>query len=415
MSAHALLSPSSAHRWMRCVGSLAACGKPKDDSNEFAREGTAAHELGEAALKSQKPCSEYVGLKIKVPYVENGVDKVQEFEVDEEMASFVQTYVDQVMREPGELMVEERLDMSPVYGVEGQFGTGDAVVLDYENERLYVGDLKYGRGVQVYAEDNEQLYSYGAAAFLQFDVLCEWKDITVAVHQPRLHHYDEYTLTREQMLAFIERAKEKASLAFGLMDADAEQIEAYKSPGESQCKWCPIKGSCRPLAEWSHEQIYSGFTEIVEDAGPVRDPSGLTADELSTIWGRRDAIEGWLSEVKAEAKRRLEAGMELPGLKLVQGRMGPRKWSDPEAAEEQMKTSRLKQAEMYKMDLISPTQAEKLLKKERPRVWSKFEAMIEQKEGGPAVAPESDSRPALKVAVAHQFDDESDDDFGDLV
>ena len=139
----------------------------------------------------------------------------------------------------------------------------------------------------------------------------------------------------------------------------------------------------------------------------------MTDEVLARIWKRRDTIAGWLSEVQAEAQRRLESGMELPGLKLVQGRSGARRWEDPEAAEEQLKKSRIKQAEMYSMKVISPTQAEKLLKKDKPRVWDKLQGMITQSDGKPAVAPMADKRPALVVAKSEQFADVTDD-FSDL-
>lgn len=405
---------------MRCAGSLAASGKPKDDSNKFAREGTAAHELGETVLlllDDGRSAADYIGLDIVVPYIEDGVEKSEVFTVDEDMARYVQVYVDQVAREPGELLIEERLDMSPVYGVDDQFGTGDAIVLDYENERLYVGDLKYGRGVQVYAEGNEQLYSYGAAAFMQFDMLCEWKTITVAVHQPRLHHYDEYTLTRDEMLAWIEKAKLAAKTAMALynVDCNPEDIEAMKTPGEKQCQWCPIKGACAALAKFNHETIFEDFVELQAEPDQTRQPITMTDAELAAVWKRRDLINGWLTEVQSETKNRLEAGMELPGLKLVAGRAGARKWEDPADAEVQLKKSRLKKDEMFKMTLITPPQAEKLLKKDKPRVWAKMEKLITQNEGAPAVALHSDNRPALKVATEDQFADVSDDDFGDLI
>ena len=406
---------------MRCAGSLAASGPPKDDSNRFAREGTAAHELGEAVLlcaEEGRSAAEYIGLEIKVAYTEDGDEKSESFTVDEDMARYVQVYVDQVLREPGELLVEERLDMSPVYGVEDQFGTGDAVVLDYENERLYVGDLKYGRGVQVYAEGNEQLYSYAAAAFMQFDMLCEWKTITVAVHQPRLHHYDEFTLTRDEMVAWIAQASEKAKQAMALynVDCDPNDIEAAKTPGEKQCQWCPVKGSCRALAKFAHEQIFEDFVDIQPEPDQTRQPITMSDAELAAVWKRRDLINGWLTEVQSEAKNRLEAGMELPGLKLVAGRAGKRTWADPEEAAVQLKKSRLKKDEMYKMTLVTPPQAEKMLKKDKPRVWAKMEKLIEQKEGAPAVALHSDNRPALKVATEDQFADVSgEEEFGDLL
>lgn len=415
MGAHALLSPSSAHRWMRCAGALAACGEQKDDSNEYAREGTAAHDLAEKALvyaDQGYKADHWIGETISVPYTDaDGNPQRQDFVVDQEMADYVQVYVDQIMREPGELYAEQLLDMEPVYGVPDQFGTGDAVVLNHEAQELYVGDLKYGRGVQVYAKDNEQLYSYAAAAFVEHDMFGDWQTIRVAIHQPRLNHYDEHTLTRGEILAFIAHAKDRAADTMAVLEHadDPHAVEQAKTPGEKQCQWCPIKGSCAALAKWAHEQVYEDFVALDHEPEAVRDPVKMTDEVLAAVWHRRDTINGWLNEIQAEAKRRLEAGMDLPGLKLVQGRAGPRKWVDEAAAEDQMKTSRLKQDEMYSMKLISPTQAEKLLKKQKPRVWKKLQELYEQAEGAPAVAPASDKRPPLKVATEDQFADESDD------
>lgn len=407
---------------MRCAGALAASQAQgsSDSSSEFAREGTAAHELAERALQysegdSVNPVRKaefWIGETISVPYTEKGEKKVQSFVVDQEMADYVQVFVDQVLRQPGEVLAEQKFDLSEVYGVEEQFGTGDAVVLNYEAEHLFVDDLKFGRGVQVYAEDNEQLYSYAGGALKEYDFLADWKTITVAIDQPRLHHYDEHTLTREELEAWMADAKSKAEVAVSLIGEPMDVIEKHMTPGEKQCQWCPLKGTCGPLATWAHEQTYADFVTLDAEPEQVREPVGLNDATLAKIWARRNTISGWLTEIQAETKRRLEAGIELPGLKLVQGRKGARSWVDAEEAETALKKARLKQAEMYSMKVISPTQAEKVLKKDKPRVWKRVKALVTQKEGAPAVAPESDSRPALKVAEADQFADESD--FSDL-
>ena len=135
--------------------------------------------------------------------------------------------------------------------------------------------------------------------------------------------------------------------------------------------------------------------------------------------GKTDVIEIWLKAVRAKVESKLLNGDTVPGYKLVQGKKGHRKFSDEAAAEDYLKKSaRLKNDEMYKFELLSPTQLEKRLKpwvdaegQERksilgPRQWSTLKAMIVQNDGGISVAPESDKRPAyVRSAAVEDFAD----------
>lgn len=411
MSAHAILPPSGAHRWKRCAGSVAATIDAGDNSSEYAREGSAAHVLGERALNyadAGRKAEFWIGETISIGYEEDGEKKSQSFVVDQEMADYVQAYVDQVMREPGELFVEEKFDLSEVYGVENQFGMGDAVVLDYENERLYVADLKYGQGVMVYAEGNDQGYSYAAGALRQYEMVADWKTITIAIHQPRVNHYDEFTITREALEAWIAETKEDAAHAYSLIGAPMEAIEAAMVPGEKQCQWCALKAVCSPLAVWVNQQVFEDFTVINKKPEQPREAAGLSSELLGTLVSRSDLIESVTREWRAEGKRRLEAGMVIPGWKLVMGKKGNRKFGSEEKAEAVMKAARLKSDEMYSKKLITPTVAAKLLEKPKPKVWAKLLALITQADGAPAMAPESDKHPALVIAKEDQFKDVTD-------
>ena len=85
-----------------------------------------------------------------------------------------------------------------------------------------------------------------------------------------------------------------------------------------------------------------------------------------------------------------------------------RKFKSEDEAEKVMKAARLKSDEMYSKKLITPTAAAKLLEKPKPKVWAKLFALITQADGAPAMAIESDKRPALVIAKEDQFKDESD-------
>ena len=109
-------------------------------------------------------------------------------------------------------------------------------------------------------------------------------------------------------------------------------------------------------------------------------------------------VEDWCKAIRAETERRLFAGEDVPGFKLVEGRQGNRNWSNEEAVEAMFQHWRYRKDEMYDFALISPTTAEKLLKA-NPGRWEKLQELIHRAPGKPSVAPVTDRRPALSVAA----------------
>ena len=63
---HAKLSPSGAHRWMACPGSIVLESNIPDKGSVYADEGTAAHELAAWCLKDNMDPSNYLNEKISV-------------------------------------------------------------------------------------------------------------------------------------------------------------------------------------------------------------------------------------------------------------------------------------------------------------------------------------------------------------
>ena len=206
MGTHATLSPSSAHRWTQCPGSVALEAQYPDTGSKFADEGTAAHELAAMALLDDRDASYFVGQVIEV----NGV----EYDVDTEMAMQVQKYLDYVRSIEGELMVEQRLPIEQLTGEPGAGGTADAVIL--AGEELVIVDLKYGRGVKVDAEHNAQLCTYAAAALEEYEFLGDFSQVRVVIVQPRLDHISEWTVPvtgERSMETFRQNLIERAKLA----------------------------------------------------------------------------------------------------------------------------------------------------------------------------------------------------------
>ena len=127
---HAKLSASGSARWLNCPGSVKAEENYPDSTSDFAQWGTVCHEVSEAMLLGK-------------PIPNNPL-------IDEEMLETAQVYVDYVKSLGGIQFYETRVDFSDV--VPEGFGTSDAICL--VDDIMYVVDLKGGKGVPVYAEEN---------------------------------------------------------------------------------------------------------------------------------------------------------------------------------------------------------------------------------------------------------------------
>ena len=380
MSAHAQLSPSSAVRWMTCPGSVRMCEGIPDTSSDASLEGTMMHTVSSHCLSRGTDAAGYVGV----------TDPETGLILQAEQAQAVQTYVDTVRdiceTTGGKLLVEQRLSIWHMTGEEDAHGTADAVILTMDE--LIVIDAKFGRGVAVDAEENPQLMMYAAAAYVEHELAYDFKRVRMMIVQPRLNASPEWTIPVTELNEFMEEVQFSAELT--------RQPDAPLVPSAKGCQWCRAKATCPAITN----RIMDDFDTVVPETADERD--------LARIMANADMIEKWVKAVRAEVERRLLAGEPVPGYKLVQGKKGNRQWADPDAAEETLKSMRIKHDQMYDYKLASPTSIEKLAKAGDvgPRQWAKIQDLITQSEGQPSVAPESDKRPALVTsATASDFDD----------
>lgn len=400
---HAKLSPSGAHRWMSCPGSIVLEQAFPDEGSVYAAEGTAAHQLATYCLEDGTEATEYIGEEIRVGE--------RRFVVDKSMAGYVGEYV-AFVREAAKghtLLVERKVPIGHLTGEEGAKGTADAVIIKGGERNLTVVDLKYGMGVEVSAVDNHQLQMYALGAYENYGVLADFDTVSMYIHMPRKAYVSEFHISVSDLLAFGDEVRVAAT---NVSDARADGAKAshfareYLQPGEKQCRFCRAKSTCPALlAEITN--VVGGEPATAEDFAqflPVDTSDGLGDNYLSVAMDKVGLVEDWCKAVRAEVERRLLQGTKVPGFKLVEGKLGNRQWTNADDAEAAMKSMRLKTDDMYVRNLISPTAAEKVLK-QTPGKWDKLQKLITRNPGRPSVAPASDKRPELAVhtATADEF------------
>lgn len=418
--AHSRYAPSAMSRWIPCPGSLQYTG---DSGGDAAAHGTAAHHVAAEALLSGNDAKEYADRHVVVspsgcvfvPGVPPQLDEGSYcFPVDDEMVVNVQDYLDKVRAaaKGTEILVERKVAFGHLIGLTAdETGTLDAGIPCVEAEdgvfELQVRDLKYGTGVKVFAERNYQLMAYAAALYDEIGFMLGVARLRLCIHQPRLNHYDEWTCTPRDMQDFL--------LLAGKAVEQSKLPDPPRAAGEVQCKFCPGKGECEEFRRSSLEIVYSGAPATPEDFDDRPVPTAefirpATDEWLAVAMGKVDQIEQWCRAVRAEVEARLVHGKPIRGWKLVQGRKGPRKWTDETEATKMLKSMRLKHEQMFDYKLISPTEAERLAKAAAlgERQWKKLQALITRTDGQPSVAPESDERPALqRTPTENDFDDET--------
>ena len=355
--AHALLSASSAARWLACPPSAMAAEAYKNEGTEFTREGTIAHEVAEAVARQGELLPEQ-----------------RENDVTQEMVEYAKGYADyiqeQTKSDTATVLLEQRVDFSP--WVPDGFGTADCIII--QGTTMDVIDYKYGKGVAVSAKDNPQMKLYGLGALNDYGFAYDVETIRLHIYQPRLNNISVDELCVGELKAWAEMVVKPTA-------ERAAKGEGDYSAGE-HCRFCPHAGRCRTLTKTCTDY----FTTHGMDASvPV-----LAPWEVADVLRMEPLISLWLKRVKDQALTTMLDGGEIPGYKVVAGR-GSRAWADDLEVAALLKASGYSQEEITKTELLSVAAMEKALGKKK--VAELVGGQILSYTGSPTIAPATDKRP----------------------
>jgi len=265
---------------------------------------------------------------------------------------------------------EINVDGSLEYVVESRVGFGDllpgvfgsADLLGRIGQRAIVLDWKFGDGVAVSAEENEQGMFYAAAAMRTLET--EWvfdkaEEIEIIIVQPPVVRRWLTTPARikqfERELVAAVKQSQKDDAAFKTGD---------------HCRWCAAKPVCPQMTGEVDRFVKTSLQTI-------------DATQISHYLQQADQIEEFIKSVREMAFTMLENDVKVPGYKLVAKR-GTRQWVNDDDA------IKFLGEKVFEKKLISVAQAEKLVvKKDFPQ-----ELAVSVSTGN-TLANEDDPRPAI--------------------
>lgn len=392
---HAKLSPSGAHRWMPCPGSIVLEANYPDKGSYYAAEGSAVHEIAAQVLKDEvRDAMAFVGCKFEIDGHTVTITEVMAHHANEYVAKMREIAADTGAID---MAIEQQVDFSEFAGEEGSTGTAD--VLMFWPDAIGVYDLKYGAGVPVSPEENVQLMLYGLGALLVAEAVgLEPKRVKLGIFQPRNGGFSEWDIDATELRIF---GREVAEAAERVRQAEqADHIERFLRPGEKQCKFCRAKADCPALREEVVLTVQGTVPVPLSvdefDDLTIREIEDDTSTEYLAIAMRKiGMIEVWTKAIRAEVERRLLLGKAVPGFKLVEGRKGARTWISEHDATDFL-TSILGD-DAYNKSLLSPAQAEKVLKQHG--IHRQLEDFTKQAQGKPSVAPSTDRRPEWRGSI----------------
>ena len=360
MAHSSIVGGSTAKRVINCPGSVALVQRmPPQVESKYAAEGTKLHEAIQRLLDTE----DTLGVVADEMCLDDG---------QKEKLSFCLNALDQI--DPKRQMTyvtEAKVEFEGVKALEGVFGSAD--VVGCIGDRCVVLDWKFGDGVIVDAEENPQGLFYAAAVKKTSGL--HWaaqgtSEVEIIIVQPPMVR--RWVTTWRRVDAF-ERELVEAVKA-------AQRPDAPLAIGD-HCRWCTAKPIC--------PQMNGSIDRVVHTA--LKDIDGAT---LGEVLRRAEALETFISDARTLAQARLEKNMPVPGYKLVPKR-AVRQW-----AHDEVKTQLaliklgLGEQDFIKQELISPAQAEKVLKKSKLALPDDLVVAVSS---GNTIAQESDPRPSVAV------------------
>nr|DAH52770.1 MAG TPA: PD-(D/E)XK nuclease superfamily protein [Caudoviricetes sp.] len=417
---HALLSPSSAKKWLNCPAALACEFGLPNESGQAAVNGTVMHLVAETVLNRVIKGDDITADKYKGVYALNeGKGPIKALVkpekgaviITDDFVSQVNKYVDycRTIIDAAELVeVESRVNLTRVLHPGARlrmpapgggllkddalqtFGTADLVAV-MPDGMLIVGDLKTGRH-KVLAKENKQMMLYALGLLRVYKRLYDITAVRLVIFQPYAGGADEWDTTPEALEQFGKFAQGRALKAIDAFQRGKKGLTpADFRPGNDACRWCRFAEKCTAKSR--------AVKETDPQDGACALETEMSLDRLKAEYDKLPLMRQHIADIEKAMYSALMRGEQVEGLKLVEGRPGNRSWSDTDKVEQATNDH---WGLIHKEVLLSPTEAEKAL---TPEMWAKVESFVTRKPGQPSIATSDDKRPAWTPATDSDLED----------
>ena len=399
MADHATFGPSKAKVYLNCTAAYAAGGL-ESEASSYASEGTTAHDLLELAMVSYRD-----GGGTLVDTSTGSMSAAQAMQDSRftgdmfDAVAVTRDYAKEIINEltiagvPYALFIEVRVDISP-WTTDGQFGTADLILAT--PKKLWVIDFKYGKGVEVEAEENDQLslYGLGAMEYVSFG-FPDIEEVTLAISQPRLRReVSEWTTTAEKLRQWGGWARTQVQRNLD------PQLRTFVVGDHCSDGFCALRRTCRARAEH--------YQQIAE----AKAKAELSLDEIAALLPHLSGMVKWANGLEEKAETLALSGTKVPGYKLVAGRAN-RYITDEQAAAKRLSDNGYAEDRYLKpAKLVGLTELEKLVGGKKAFAAILGEpgedgSLVAKAKPKPTLVPESDKRSEWALEGS------ADDDFAD--
>ena len=331
-----LLRPSSSARWIACPASARlSLQVPKEESGEAAQIGTAIHSLSETCWQLDQDPMDFVGKTIE------GIVMTRE------NAEFALAHIRMVAaleKELGTVKVEQ-------YGTAFSndlvrvAGTADVVAFNEDKSILEIADLKTGRGWV--AEDSPQMKIYALGVLKKY-LSASFETVRLTIVQPTTGENRTHVMTADELHNWADNVLMPAVRA-------AVKDTTDPTPSKEACQYCPAKMIC------------PAQTKALAAVPVTADIATLTPDQVADLLDKAELVEDFISALRKQATKTLEAGGVLRGWQMAPKRP-TRQWTKDSDAVKVLLSAGVPETQIYETSIITPAAAEKLLGKDRKQV-----------------------------------------------